>query len=305
MRIQFQLLNFESQCFQDCINDRGFLISDAPFSDVDKSIKNVDGPRSPRYGYAPEDSSEYNNRYHCKCGQYVGAAFEGEKCPFCNTTIEYHDVDILYTGWLNFSPYKVINPILYKKLETALSKDNLKNIISNENIITSAGIIRKHNDDLEVKKSMLRYHNIGMYEFYLNYEEIMSYFKQKRKAKAELIDKLIEQKNLVWTSKIPVYSTVLRPLTITTESLYFSPLDRNIFPLTNISINLKTASHIEVPLYLFQAQTRINELWDINFSLIDGKFGWIRNKVLGGEFNFSSDYSLCSSKTLLTAGISL
>ena len=292
MRIKFTRLNYESSCFIDCLNNKGYIINEPPFSDIDKQIKNVDGPRSPRYGYAPEDASEFNNRYRCKCGKYVGAVFEGEECPECHTKIEYHDVDILYTGWLNFAPYKVINPLWYKKLESALSKDNLKNIISNENIITSSGIIRKYNDDIEVKKSMLKYHNIGMYEFYLNYEEIMLYFKQKRKAKADLIQQLIDKKNYVWTSKIPVYSTVFRPFTVGTESLYFSPIDRNVFPLTNISINLKRASPIEVPLYLFQAQEKINELWEINFGLLDGKHGIIRSTVLGGEFNFSATQNI-------------
>ena len=68
---------------------------------------------------------------------------------------------------------------------------------------------------------------------------------------------------------------------------YFVPQDRQINPLTNISINLKKASPIEVPLYLFQAQMRCNELWALNFSLIDSKYGWVRSSVLGGEFNYS------------------
>ena len=46
MRIKFSRMNFESECAYDCINGKGFLISDIPFSDVDKSIRNVDGPRS-------------------------------------------------------------------------------------------------------------------------------------------------------------------------------------------------------------------------------------------------------------------
>jgi len=45
MRIKFDLLNFESECFKDLSENRGFLIADPPFSDVDKQIKNVDGPR--------------------------------------------------------------------------------------------------------------------------------------------------------------------------------------------------------------------------------------------------------------------
>ena len=172
-------------------------------------------------------------------------------------------------------------------MESALSKKGLENIISNENIITSNGVIRNYSDVIEVKKSMLQYHNIGLQQFYENFEEIMLYYKGKRKAKAELIDSLIENKDMVWTSKIPVYSTVLIPVGVTQESFYFTPLEKEINPLTNITINLKHASPIEVPLYLYQAQMRVNELWNLNFQLIDGKPGWTRANVLGGEFNYS------------------
>lgn len=287
MRTIFERLNLESECMYDCINGKGFLIKDPPFSDVDKTIRNMDGPRSPRYGTTYGDNNEFMDRYHCKCGRTIGAAFEGEECPYCHTKIEYTDVDIMYTGWLNFYPYKIINPLYYQRLQSALSKKVLEDIISNENIITSAGIIRKHNDVIEVKKSMLTYHNIGLHEFYDNFEEIMTYYKGKRKAKAEIIDSLIEDKDRVWTSKLPVYSTVLRPQGVTVESYYFSPIDKQIHPLTNISLNLRKASPIEVPLYLYQAQMRANELWQLNFSLIDGKHGWTRANVLGGEFNYS------------------
>jgi hypothetical protein len=284
-------MNFESECYWDCLNDRGFLINDVPYADVDKSIRNMDGPRSPRYGTTYGDSNEFMDRFHCKCGKTMGADFEGEICPHCGFPVENTDVDIKYTGWLNFHPFKIINPLYYHRMQSALSKKNLENIISNENIITSSGIIRKHNDVIEVKKSMLMYHNIGLKEFYDNYEEIMEYYKTKRKQKADLIDSLIRDKDKVWTSKIPVYSTVLRPSGISTESFYFSPLDKEIVPLTNISINLKKAAPIEVPLYLYQAQTRVNSLWALNFQLIDGKHGWVRSNVLGGEFNYSGKIS--------------
>lgn len=298
MRIKFSRMNFEAECAYDCINGRGFIIKDTPFSDIDKSIRNMDGPRSPRYGTTYGDNNEFMDRYRCKCGRTIGAQFEGEECPFCHEKIEYTDVDIKYTGWLNFFPYKVINPLMYQRLQSALSKKNLEAIISNENIITSSGMIRKKDDVIEVKKSLLRYHNIGLQEFYENFEEIMTYYKGKRKQKADLIDELIADKDLVWTSKIPVYSTVLRPQGVTTESYYFSPLDKQIHPLTNITLNLKKASPIEVPLYLYQAQMRLNQLWALNFSLIDGKHGWTRAQVLGGEFNYSGRAVIVLDPTL-------
>lgn len=224
-RIKFSRINLETECYHDIINDRGFLINDTPFADIDKSIRNAGGPRSPLYGTTYGDNNEFMDRYRCKCGKRIGAIFEGEECPDCHTKIEFRDVDIMYTGWINFSPFKIINPLYYIKLQSALSKRNLENIIANDNIINSNGVIRKHNETIEVKKSMLTYHNIGLDQFYKNYEEIMTYFKGKRKMKADLIDRLIEEKDIVWTSKLPVYSTVLRPQGITTESFFFSPIN--------------------------------------------------------------------------------
>ena len=110
MRIKFERMDFESEFYSDIINGRGFLITEPPFSDVDKSVRNMNGPRSPRYGTSYGDSNEFMDRYRCSCGKYIGAAFEGETCPDCGTTIQYTDVDIMYTGWLNFYPYHIINP---------------------------------------------------------------------------------------------------------------------------------------------------------------------------------------------------
>ena len=273
MRIKFSRLNLEAECMYDCINDNGFLISEMPYADIDKSVRNTNGPRSPRYGTTYGDTNEFMDRYRCECGHYVGAAFEGKICERCGSEVKYKEVDIGYTGYLNFSPFKLINPLFYQRMQSALSRKVLEDIISNENIITSQGIIRTKDDDIEVKKSMLKYHNIGLKQFYESYEEIMEYYKSKRKQKAELIQSLIDDKALVWTSKIPVYSTILRPTSVTTESFYFVGSEKQINPLTNISINLKKASPIEVPFYLYQAQMRVNELWKYNFSLIDGKHG--------------------------------
>ena len=224
LRIQLEKMNFETEWLDDMIMGRGFLIKDTPFSDVDKTVRNMDGPRSPRYGTTYGDSNEFMDRYRCKCGKQIGAAFEGEICPDCSTPIEYTDVDINTTGWLNFYPYKIISPLYYKKLQSALSKKILEDIISNDNIITANGQIRTYSDNIEVKKSMLQYHNIGLKEFYENFEEIMYFYRQKRKAKAGLIDSLIEEKDKLWTSKYPVFSTILRPQGITAESWYFSPI---------------------------------------------------------------------------------
>ena len=43
---------------------------------------------------------------------------------------------------------------------------------------------------------------------------------------------------------------------------------------------------------------RVNELWQLNFSLIDGKNGWTRSNVLGGEFNYTSRSVIVLDPTL-------
>ena len=104
-RVKFERINFENECMYDQINDRGFLITDTPFSDVDKSIRNMGGPRSPRYGTTYGDQGEFMDRYRCKCGKNIGAMFEGETCPDCKTKIEFTDVDIMCTGWLELKAF--------------------------------------------------------------------------------------------------------------------------------------------------------------------------------------------------------
>lgn len=43
---------------------------------------------------------------------------------------------------------------------------------------------------------------------------------------------------------------------------------------------------------------RANELWNLNFSLIDGKHGWCRSNVLGGQFNYSGRNVIVLDPTL-------
>ena len=110
MRIKFSRLNFETECMWDLMNHRGFIITEMPFSDIDKTVRNMNGPRSPRFGSTYGDPDEFCDRYRCDCSRSIGAVFEGEECPYCHTKIEYKDIDILYTGWISFTPFHIISP---------------------------------------------------------------------------------------------------------------------------------------------------------------------------------------------------
>ena len=108
VRISFERMNYETECYNDLLTGNGFLIKEPPYSDVDKTIRNEDGPRSPKYGTTYGDNNEFMDRYHCKCGKMVGAAFEGEVCSTCGSKVEFTEVSSTYTGWIDFGNFKVI-----------------------------------------------------------------------------------------------------------------------------------------------------------------------------------------------------
>ena len=65
---------------------------------------------------------------------------------------------------------------------------------------------------------------IGIDEFRENFKEIMLYFKAKKgKKKAEEYDKIIRNKSAVFTSHIPIYSTMLRPMPMFRELFSTDP----------------------------------------------------------------------------------
>ena len=76
-----------------------------------------------------------------------------------------------------------------------------------------------------------------------------------------------------------------RPQSFTSDSYYFTTIDREINPLFNLVDSVEDAQDIELPFILQRIQDRVNNMWDYNFSLINGKEGFIRDKLLGGSLN--------------------
>ena len=119
MRIKFERMNFDAECAYDLINERGFLISELPYSDIDKTIRNLDGPRSPRYGTQYEDANAYVERFRCACGQYVGSQWEGEHvlsveqklntkmsiCCILDGSISTHIISSIHYTFIDYNPH--------------------------------------------------------------------------------------------------------------------------------------------------------------------------------------------------------
>jgi len=294
-------INCDAQMNFDLMTGKGFMINKRAFNDVYNKIKNIDGPRSIKFGSGYGDDFSFMERYHCECGEIIGAMFEGEECPLCHTKVEYSAFDITKTGWLYWGPYKVIHPRYYKILESVIGSKNLDNIIRYDNMYDQDGNTHDIHEEIVIKsrrqlKKMNQYYNIGLIQFYENFDEIITAFGNKKNP--ERVENLINNKEYIWTSCFPVYSTCLRPISINNGAYSFTSIDKHINPICSSIELLPKFTLSEVVITLYSIQNHINKIWDEVFKLIKGKNGHIRSSILGGNYNYSSRNVITLDPTL-------
>lgn len=300
-RVDIIRRNWDTDFYTDIITGLGFIISDPPEISLDedkkKSVKSMFGPQSPLYGNIYSDEESAIMRWRCQCGAFVGRQFEGEVCPLCNTKVEAKPTNIKITGWISMGDNKVINPYYYQILQKSIGKA-FPDIVSGQYRITTDGKrIKPVYDEADVKITS-PFMGIGIDEFYNRYDEILDYFKGVKKAKASTFDRLKNEKKAVFTSHIPVYSTMLRPQSITSDTFYFHSVDKIINTIFTLSENLKNCIDVERDYILLRLQTKLNAYWENTFELINGKDGFIRDQILGGSINYSSRNVICPDPTL-------
>jgi DNA-directed RNA polymerase beta' subunit len=273
-----------NECYeQDIKTGLGFNISN-PVAMV-KDQKTIDGIYSPLFGGEMEDDTILE-RYRCQCKNYIGKFFEGEICPKCNTEVNYINDDIEKTGWISLE-YDIISPLFFYKIGKYIGKKNLLNIIKYTKEIDIDGNVSEE----ETKKNC-PFDNIGLMEFQERFDEIIEHYKNEEKQ--NLYEHIVDNRDKIFTSKIPVFSTVLRPILIIKNMFRFSDINRKFMPLiSNIAILNKTKSVLDqnmlkvLPL-LYNIQLLVNEIHEMAVDMVAGKEGHIRGSILGIRVNFSS-----------------
>lgn len=298
--VVFKRRNWDADYYYDITHGNGFIISEPANISLDGSKeKSLYGAQSPLYGASYEDEHAYSMRFRCKCGEFRSRQFEGEICPKCHTKIEERGDNIDMTGWIFLGDENpIINPYYYQLLEKALGKTVFNDIVDCKVRVTKDGKLEKlSTDDYEVAPSSV-WAGLGIDSFYMHYEEILKYFKNVKKNKADDIEYLLNIKNKVFTHAIPIYSTMLRPQSITSDTFYFGSLDKIINTLFTLSENIKNCIDIEREFILSRIQKKVLKMWKANFELLNGKEGWIRGEILGGSLNFSSRNVIICGSTL-------
>ena len=116
-------LNLDAVCQLDIDGGNGIrLESVESFDKKKKNAKIIDGLQSEFFGTDFSSDYAFKERYTCKCGKYLGKAYEGTICDVCNTAVQYADIDLKKTGWIILDKYVVMSPIYQAKLADALGK---------------------------------------------------------------------------------------------------------------------------------------------------------------------------------------
>lgn len=289
-------LNWDDECKMDFYLGRGFEITQTAIYNRDQKSKY--GIQSPIFCSDWADENAFEERYSCKCGNMRGKVFEGETCTDCKTTIEYRDVDLSITGWMIMKDHYIIQPIFYKKLVSIIGKEVFPEIIGYDKKVSRDG-------QLVSRDNKNQFAGIGLTEFKDRFDEIMGFYQKKFKKhprKTGMINEILEERDKVFAKSIPVYSSVLRPLSFRGESFFFSKIDRKYnsifssirllndnqrFEARRSKLN-KKGERLEIPNVLSSLQEKLITLWDLIFEQIDQKDGHVKSDILGGMINFSS-----------------
>lgn len=241
------------------------------------------------------DLDEVDRDYTCECGDMVGKFYLGEMCPLCMTMVEEHDLpDLNKCGWIDIYPHYVINPTCFSLLKSTIGGTALTKILDYQTDIDINGIRNP-----VASKGKHAFHNMGMTDFRKNFEQIVIHYastkkdarKDDRMRKAKY---LIDIKNRVFVSKIPVISTYLRPVFTSTKSnsMTYDPINKQYATMVSSAdlLRKKTSKlrSIGIEPILYQMQVAYNDLWDLIIEQkLNGKYKLINGKVLGLRNSFS------------------
>lgn len=297
-RMQPSRVSWDTLFYDDIANNDGFVITEPAMVSLDGKItKTMYGPNSPLFGTTYEDENAFMERHRCKCGTFKGKQFEGEICPLCGQKVEAREIDIKKTAWISLGSNMIINPYWYQVFLNLIGTKVFPDIIKKVERVDLDG----HRHDLidgEDYEPSSPFAAIGIDGFYERYDEIMDWVAKKKKNKTKDVEICKKEKYKVFTRHIPIYSTMLRPSSSTTDTFYFNTIDKHINPLFNLSESLKDCEDIEREELIQSIQYHVNKIWAYNFNFINKKEGFIRNKLIAGSLNWTSRCVICPDPTL-------
>lgn len=290
-------IDFDKECQSDVESGNGFIVQPAG-RNIKKDLKAEDGIFSPRFGQTLADVNPFIDRYKCRCGKLKGRIHAGLRCPECGKLCEFVDDNFGYFGWMKLNPeYAIIHPAFYKKIESFLGKGisiqgakrtKLENILDiSDNQIPLSGKAS------EMKAKEEPYFGIGMINFVECFDEIMDFYLKKKPNRKIYYDDIYENREIVFTHSIPVFSTLLRPFDINDGNMTYEPTNA-MYSMMNKLVTMINRNATKIQRepkiknqQLYNLQKKFMELYGELENILSGKKGDFRC-LLGGRYNFSS-----------------
>lgn len=287
--------NFATMYYADIATNSGFKIE-------------KEDPYAPTNVDLLVDSSKFTDgEYRCDCGAFQGQDLIGQVCPRCKSEIVLHSLNFNYTGWIDLKGHKVISPIYYIMLKRVLGTNVLRFILGDykskadvkynekdkgrqeETKQKRAG--RVSQDDIryiekKVPRSKQIFKGIGHDEFYERFEEVMEVCAPKNNEEAKI---LLDNKEAVFTSFIPIYSTAFRPVSKTSETKFYPKINKWFAMMIADALAMDDMVLREAKI---QALNNIQKYWldaveHIIKNEMSKKEGFVRSEIVGGSFSFS------------------
>ncbi len=299
-KLSVGISNLEENFQLDMNNGDGFMITNPPdnkkvFSRDPNSIY------SSQYGGDLTDKEEIVKIFSCDCQQTQGRYNKDRTCQYCNTKVTYSPANIKTTGWIDLKDQYIINPALYRLIEKVIGKSVLANMISFNKDMNKDGNFAEFKNTTPKNPFGT---DIGLAKFRENFNEILEFFVRQRirenaKAKVRAYKRIKEHQDKVFTSKIPIISIHLRPVTmigargndkptIKTDMIneYYTVISKNAAVLNapeSVTMDIKSKFD-----NLHEIQTQFLEVYKLLVGKISAKKGQIRNRMLGMRMNYSS-----------------
>lgn len=302
-KVSVETLDLDFECYADLVTGHGIRITSSDAYDA-KKRKIPNGLQSEFWGTDFGDENAFQERYSCKCKKYIGKMYAGMTCEQCGTVVEYVEPDVTRTGWIMLDyNRKVISPIYAMKLSDALGKVDGNPVL--DRILRSPYRKRDGSEDdtyelREREVAEMKIHPFvgkGMTWLREHFLEVLDYYEKRKPAKAAAFHELRTDRDKVFTSCIPVFSSILRielpgakdeKLFKQKVNTYFQSIIQTTNKVNTFEKEDEVNENviIEIDKLLASCQKEIEELFMAIFKIMDGKKGVIQSKVIGGRYDW-------------------
>lgn len=220
--------------------------------------------------------------------------YKGKFCEKCQSYVESQDIDLTKFGWIILDHFKVISPIYDQKLLVALGKqdeDTVLDKILEVNYDDDGNVKFTDKELLQLKKHPYIHKGMIWLSKPENLMEVLEYYHRRRpKSQNKLFQELKEDLYNIFTSCIPVYTSILRTELPGEKDSKLFKLKINtcfgaIIRISNFINDIPKEELTEkantINMQLHSIQKEIRDVFDDTYKSFMKKSGVIMSKVIG------------------------